>query len=217
VPFYTVYKITNTLNGKYYIGVHKTDDLDDDYMGSGKMIRRAIAKHGRPAFNKEYLAIFDNSEDMFHLEGELVCESTLNDPFCYNLKEGGFGGWTAINRSEKIAEYRVKAGQGRRGHVASEKARKNTSAGVKKSWDSGERDHVRSMMGTLFAGKQHTEETKRRIGKANSKRQSGEGNSNYGKSWIYHPVEKRSIRVPRDQLENFLEQGWVKGRKMRFD
>lgn len=40
--YYTVYKITNAVNGKVYIGKHETDDLNDDYMGSGKLIRAAV-------------------------------------------------------------------------------------------------------------------------------------------------------------------------------
>ena len=40
-----IYKITYP-NGKIYIGVHKTEDMNDGYMGSGKVLKRAIEKYG---------------------------------------------------------------------------------------------------------------------------------------------------------------------------
>jgi hypothetical protein len=93
--FYTVYKITNKLNGKFYIGKHKTEKLDDGYMGSGKLIKLAIEKHGIENFEKQILHVFQTENEMSKAEAELVvlCEDS------YNLCFGGGGGFDYINNS----------------------------------------------------------------------------------------------------------------------
>ncbi len=92
---FLVYKITNTINGKTYIGCHKTKNPDDSYMGSGKYLKRARAKYGPENFKKEILLCLTSSEEMFSKEKELIA---ANKPE-YNLHEGGLGGFEYINKS----------------------------------------------------------------------------------------------------------------------
>jgi len=94
---YLVYKITNRINGKVYIGTHKTDDLADGYMGSGKYLNHAIKKHGVENFEKMILHDFDNPTEMFAKEAELVNEDFLANENTYNLRVGGFGGFDYVN------------------------------------------------------------------------------------------------------------------------
>lgn len=70
--FYGLYKITNLLNGKMYIGKHKTTNLDDGYMGSGKIIKRAIAKYGVQNFRKEWLMFCEDEEELNYMERVFV-------------------------------------------------------------------------------------------------------------------------------------------------
>lgn len=91
--YYTIYKITNKLNGKFYLGKHQTDNLDDGYMGSGKLIKAAIKKYGLEHFEKNILHIFDNETAMNEAEANLVVISENS----YNLCPGGHGGFGYIN------------------------------------------------------------------------------------------------------------------------
>ena len=70
--YYYLYKITNLLNGKIYVGIHKTKNINDSYMGSGKVIRRAIDKYGIENFQKNILEYFTNYDDMLKREKEIV-------------------------------------------------------------------------------------------------------------------------------------------------
>jgi hypothetical protein len=64
--FYLIYKITNNINNKIYVGSHKTKNKNDSYMGSGKYLKRAIKKYGLENFTKEILFEYNNPKEMFH-------------------------------------------------------------------------------------------------------------------------------------------------------
>lgn len=87
--FNIVYQITNTIDGKIYIGCHQTDDIDDGYMGSGTYLKRAMNKHGGENFNRIILENFDTSDEMFEKEKELANEEFVKRKDTYNIQVGG--------------------------------------------------------------------------------------------------------------------------------
>lgn len=89
-----IYRITNNINGKWYIGSRRCVDMDtartDPYFGSGKLLKAAIKKYGKWNFTKEILCFV---EDAYELEDLiLITIDAAADKNCYNLKNAGEGG-----------------------------------------------------------------------------------------------------------------------------
>ena len=89
--YYTVYKTTNLFNNKIYIGLHATEDINDDYLGSGVFLKKAIKKYGYQEFKKEILFVFNNKHEMIKKEKELVTEDFILRKDTYNMSKGGYG------------------------------------------------------------------------------------------------------------------------------
>jgi len=200
--FYCIYKITNQINGKFYIGSHKTKDLNDAYMGSGKYLKHAQEKHGIENFTKEILFVFDTPDEMYAKEADIVNEEFIAEENTYNLKVGGFGGWdylnsTGMNNSTKTTGQLQKGGYTLKGRTPSI----STINEVKVAHLEGKYKY------NNFTGKQHTEESKKRIGEKNSLHQSGKNNSQYGSMWISNGNESKKIKK-----DSIIPDGWYKGR-----
>ena len=150
--FYCVYKITNKINSKFYIGMHQTIDINDGYMGSGKRLHSAYKKYGIENFEKEILHIFDNEKDMRNKEKELVVISEMS----YNLCEGGKGGFGYINRNGLGIIHKFTSEESSRG-MKGKKLSEQRKETIKQQ-----------MLGKQnFLGKNHTNETKQKISEAN--------------------------------------------------
>lgn len=85
-----IYKVTNLINGKIYIGQSTKDD--PNYFGSGTYIRRAVKQYGIENFNKEILCECNTREEMNELEIKYIKEFNSKSPNGYNLSDGGDSG-----------------------------------------------------------------------------------------------------------------------------
>lgn len=85
-----IYKITRE-DGKFYVGMHSTDNLEDGYFGSGQLLWKSIKKHGKEKHMKEILEFLSSRKELSLREAALVTQELLNDPLCLNLKLGGRG------------------------------------------------------------------------------------------------------------------------------
>ncbi len=89
-----VYQITNLINGKIYVGKRTSSvlpELDNEYMGSGKLIKKAILKYDLENFKKEILKEFKIENDAYNYEKVLVNEEFVKRDDTYNMTVGGFG------------------------------------------------------------------------------------------------------------------------------
>lgn len=147
--FYTIYQTTNLTNGKIYVGYHSTEDLNDRYLGSGKILNQAIDKVGAENFKREILYVFPTREEALQKEREIVNEEFLQRDDVYNIKLGGEGGWDHTRDNPKRLEG----------------IRKAFTEGRMRGWQLT--DTQRSEIGRKsFLGKKHTEEAKKKIGEA---------------------------------------------------
>jgi hypothetical protein len=154
---FTVYKVVNAINGKYYIGVHKTLNPNDSYLGSGVAIKKAISKYGRNSFTKEVLLITENKEEAYNFEREATKDYNRNDN--YNMKLGGVGGW-----SKKSA---IKGGTTTSTEHKSFAGKRSYELGVGiHSLNSEEKREAGRIGGLANKGKPKSDETKAKISAA---------------------------------------------------
>jgi group I intron endonuclease len=174
--FYTVYKTTNTINNKVYIGKHTTSNSKDNYLGSGVSIKRAIEKYGSAAFIKDILFCAFTEDDAFWFESLIVDEHFVLRKDTYNMSIGGKGTTKGklhprynkpLTEEHKLRLKEVNLGAKRK--PFSEKAKSNMSKGQK--------------------NKKYSEETKEKC----RKRMSGANNHMFGKKTSDETKSKQSL------------------------
>ena len=297
---FIVYKITNNTNNKIYIGVHKTFNINDSYMGSSVKLKQDIIEKGIQNFKKEILFIFDNKEEMLLKESELVDKFFVEREDTYNIMLGG--GFlcgeltknTIVVRDFQGNKFRVNSDDEKyingeltpitKGYLTVKDFNNKTYfvekndgrylsgdlvpywKGNKKSIESIEKikgvdnpfygkkhsDETKLKISNAnklnvgelnaFYGKKHSDETKEKLsvigkelyksgknkgflGKKHSDEtklkmslidRSKEKNSQFGTCWIYNEQLKKNKKIKKEEIENFLKEGWIKGMNKNF-
>ena len=127
--YHYLYKITNKINNKIYIGIHSTNNLDDGYFGSDKYLKSSVAKYKKENFIKEILEWFDWRCEALHRESQIVTSEFIKRSNNYNRSIGGNGGLIgSLNGSygkSRSDETKKKISNSLKGNVVSEITRKN--------------------------------------------------------------------------------------------
>lgn len=184
---YCIYKITNKINGKTYIGQHKYKKLDDNYMGSGIHIKRAIKKYGIENFEKEILySRIQYKEAVDDMEKFAIAKERAKGKAEYNIANGGQSS-AGFHHSE---EYKRKLSETMKGNTINKGKRYSEETKRKISESKKGTKHSEDWckkMSEIMKGRHFTEEWKKKI----SDSKKGDRNPMYGKR--YTDEEKRLL------------------------
>lgn len=186
-----IYLTTNLITNEKYIGKH-CGDINDNYLGSGKILQRAIKKYGKENFKREILFISKNAQENNEKEKEFIkAFNAVEDRTFYNISEGGDGGdifhLLPVEQQEELKEQARKRATGinnpRYGiHLSEEikeKIRRNRNTEYMQT-----KEYKQAMSKATLGekngmyGKHHTEEAKQKMSEAKKGKKLGKENSN---------------------------------------
>ena len=157
-----IYKTTNLVNNKVYIGKKESPVYVPTYYGSGKIIRRAIERYGASNFKNEILDTAMSKKDLNDKEKQYITyyKEQLGDD-CYNIASGGDGGnviaylseqdkadfvdkMTSINKARcNTDDFKLATSKRSKLMWQDDNFRKRVTEGVKASWTEAKRDEQR--------------------------------------------------------------------------
>lgn len=175
------------------MGIHATENLEDNYFGSGRALKQSISKHGKKNFKKEILKFFNSAEEMSQREKEIVNEEFVKSQQTYNLSIGGYGSFSYINSLPN------------QGHREGQQKEASLIAANKLKNDPKHREK--------FCNKMKISNRKRVEEGTMYYQQPGYVNPASTRKWISNDVEQISLYVEKSSLETYLQQGWYLGRK----
>ncbi len=209
--YHFVYKTTCLVTNKYYIGIHSTNSINDNYLGSGKLLRECVKEHEFKKHIREIMMFALTREDLYNLEVEHITP-VINDPLNMNLSRGGWA-WPldcVMKSNETMRVLRTTDA----GWVSAYHQARSTS--IRKAYQEGR-------LISAFTNPDIQRENRRRaaLPEANAKRKAtmkvkqhakGKKNSQWGTRLMNNG--QQVIKVKRDDVDKYLAQNFIFGRKL---
>lgn len=195
--------------------MHSTDDLEDGYFGSGKIVNYSVNKHGIENHKVEILEFLPSREELKKREAEVVNEELLNDPLCMNLKFGGEGGWEFVN--ENLTDEERTRRQKNGANSTNQRVKDDPEFAEKMFAAKSKMSKARHAAGLVrydtFTGKSHSEKTKAKMRESHKRIHEGKNNGMFGVKLAWIHKEDKVKRIQLNELENYLSLGWERGQK----
>ena len=156
-----IYETTNNINGKKYIGKHKSLRFDNNYLGSGNNLRKAINKYGKENFSVRILEEIDTNQEDLDTKEVFWIEfyNAVKSKEYYNISYGKeTEGWNINTKGSNNGFYNK--------HHSEEAKAKISRANKGKCYNKGKDNPM--------YGKHHSEEIKAKISRANKGRKFSE-------------------------------------------
>lgn len=217
-----VYKIKCKINNKIYIGIHATNNINDEYMGSGSELIKDQNKYGVINFDKSILYDYSTINEALLKEAEIVDDDFLQRQDTYNISNGG--GAILVNKSTLIndtglidfiktaitdsiitKEFTKELIPLIKNHIIKNTCDKLIDDITKDEWvQIGLRNN-------WFRKSVHSTCTRNKI----SQSKIGKPSMNKGKIWITDNQSNKSRLINPEQLDKFIKQGWSTGRLIK--
>jgi group I intron endonuclease len=191
--YHFIYKTTSLIDGRYYIGMHSTNNLTDGYLGSGTQLMRAVRKYGKENFVMEILEYLPTKELLSQREKEIVTMQEVTDRKCMNLKIGGIGGFPPTAKQRFLERMKEVDFKKMFGQKASERNKEQYKNGK------------RVPNPPNWTGRKHKPETLEKMKDVKKDWGKGETNSQFGTFWI---TDGKANKKTKSEIP----EGWYRGR-----
>jgi hypothetical protein len=192
--------------------MHSTDNLDDGYIGSGKILGYSRNKYGDENHIIERLEFVSSRDELKRREKEIVNEELLAHPLNINLKYGGEGGWDHIDGSHLTKEIRSCGGKSAMAALNKIRVADTEEGRMFRSKLSKSMSIAKT--GKPSKGIIHSVETKKKIAESMKAKQDGNRNSQHGTRWVNK--NNTPLKIKESQLTEYLSDGYSLGRKNRI-